>query len=273
MRSLLAAALLAVTAVALPPAGAAGTPYLVVSGTRSGYVDVTFAKPFEVDTYGWIDTRKGRFGGFWAERIGQPAGETPDQFGVIRITRGDLVATARVAKVPPRGEPTAYAAGRYRIHAVADGPFTLALPVTGIARTIRVSPRVFTPRPRFSAVPATPVPGNPAWEAREPITVGPARSVAISISFVRWRDSALVENVLCVTKTGGRCEENRARVTPGKAQADVGTAHFNTESYFATPGVVPAGKWDAYQLMVTAPGATAAGAEGMALVFDAPAGR
>ncbi|HVF19392.1 MAG TPA: hypothetical protein VNA14_04020 [Mycobacteriales bacterium] len=272
MRSLLAAAVLATSTFVTPPAHAAPTR-LVVSGTRSGYVDVTFPKPFEVDTYGWVDSRSGVFGGFWVERIGQPAGEVPDQFGVIRFTRDDAVATARVSKPAPQGGgAVVYGAGRYRIHAVADGKFSMSLPVTGLARTLRVSPRVATAKPRYSVKRATAVPGDMARDARHPITVG-ARGVAISLSFVRWRDTGTHQALLCVTKTGGTCEENKGRLVLAPITVGLNVDRLNTESYFATPGTLPAGRYDAYQRILTEPGVSFYDVFGMALVFDTPAGR
>jgi hypothetical protein len=268
MRKLLVPFLLLASCAFAAPADAA--PTITVRGSRAGYVDVTFAAPFGVDTSDWADVRKGRIGGFYAERIGQPAGEERDAFGVIRISQDGDVATIRMAKpAENNAEAAVYAAGRYRIHVVADGPFTLGLPLTGAVKSVVASPRVFVAKPRLVVQKGLGV-GGTVWEAKEKVTIGAVRSAAVSTSFVQWGTAGAHYELVCFAKPGGACDTDKTRTIGG--QAGTGAQQRGTGSFFAHPGTLATGTWEAQQRTVTAPGVTFSGMVGMALVFDTPAG-
>lgn len=256
--------------LAVVPHASAIDVSLVVRGSRSGYVDVTFPATFAVDPYAFTESyRKGNLGGFWAERRGVAYATTADQFGVIRFGKGDAVATARIAKQDRTAvQGTTYAAGTYRIHIVADAPFELTLPVTsGLAKTIVATPRKYVAKPRLvGPVAGRPTDANTTWNARERVSVGSARTAAVSVAVVRWDVAGAHADVLCFAKPEADC----APAAPG-GQAGIGNGQHGSGYVFAGPGTLARGAWDAVQQERTAPPAEFTGMDGWALVFDTPA--
>lgn len=275
MRMLVAVAVLAAGghAVALPPASEPNH-YLVVRGTRSGYVDVRFDGSFAATTKQAVTTTlRGTVGGFWAERLNQPPEETPDRFGVVSVRHRGEVFTARVARpMENPAENGLYRPGQYRIHVVADGPFELRVRLRNVGESMIVTPRYPTAKPRVTVTAGRLTAAN-VWSARQRFSVGSARSVAVSISALRWTGSMTHQHVLCFARPGADCDDDKRLVWNGEAYVSTATTtrEGEAEAYWAPPGTVPKGTWDGYQQSVTTPPSNVVAMYGMVVVFPVPA--
>jgi hypothetical protein len=121
------------------PARAADVHYLVLRGSRSASVEVTFAHPFTLmlDSYSAVPPRvttKGSYAGVWVEqvrddRINAGTVVVPK----MRMIDGDFpVAFGIDGRLP---------AGRYRVHLLADGASEVRIAVRGLDRDVVLAPR------------------------------------------------------------------------------------------------------------------------------------
>jgi hypothetical protein len=205
IRAGLVAAIL-VTALPVVPAFAAGTPELLLSGTYSAYVDVSFAKPINVREMESVATTRGRYAGFFLYRLGHRP--TPDR---SNDSAGSLYSPRLHSVQPgwpaiPFGFRDTLAAGRYRVYLFADGPTTVRVPVTGLARSLRLAPRT---RVRSGidvrdASALTDTSGNAVDGITEPVIVGPHTWVVSDLeTYHTGIPNAFAEQLeACVTTTG-----------------------------------------------------------------------
>lgn len=256
----------------VPSAHAAGDARLVVRGARSGYVDVTFPAAFALDPYDFQEvSRKGTVAGFFAERRGQAYADGSDHFAVFRFGKGDTLATARDSKIDPAASATTgitYAAGTYRIHIVADGPFEIDIPVTsGLSKDIVATPKHATPKARlFGPVKGTRSEGDVTWTARERVTIPARRTTALSVSVVLWNAAGAHNDTLCFAAPEADCPP----ASPS-GQAGTGNGSRGSGDLLAGPGTLKPGMPDAVQQVETVPPSMFSAMYGWALVFDTPA--
>ena len=264
----LLAALVAASTLWVAPVARADAPAITIRAARSGYVDVTFPTAFSLNAADSVMLlRRGTVGGFWAERTGEAYDQrTSNHFGYLVAGKGDRLAVARIGRTPETSSPPTYEAGRYRFHVVADGAFTLVLPVaSGLARPITLSPtRNVTPVRVVGGVGADTGAGT-FWEAREQVVVPARRTVAISLQVTMWEAGAH-DDLPCFAAPGAECVP--ASVANGYAGVGSNRGSVNT---FAGPGTLAAGHWDAVQRTVAAPGIEVDAVYGWGIVVDAPA--
>jgi hypothetical protein len=195
-----------ISAIPVVPAFAGQSPEILLSGAYSAYVDVSFAKSVKVREMESVATTKGRYAGFFLYRLGQrPVPDTKsNSAGSLYSPRLASVAPGRPAI--PFGFRDTLAAGRYRIYLFADGPTTVRVPITGLARSLRLAPRT---RVRSGidvrdASAVTHTAGNAVDGITEPVTVGPHTWVVSNLeTYYTGIPNAFVEQLeACVTATG-----------------------------------------------------------------------
>jgi hypothetical protein len=197
---------------AAPPATAVGT--LVLTGSRTAYVDVTFPSPPQLGAAEY-DTR-GRYAGYYIEPLfdtGQSR-SLVDGFrgGEVRFTglsAGGRVPAVRLGRGPGnmKDEPT----GRYRVYLIADGPATVTIPLMSGSRSYHLKPRkAVSSYARVAALrPGESVAGRLA------LTTG-RRSVTVSALMVQAPVAAAADNQVCVAPAGRGCAD--ARTDFGESQ-------------------------------------------------------
>ena len=254
------------------PSAHAADARLIVRGSRSGYVDVAFPAAFALDPYSFQEiSRKGTVAGFFAERRGQAYADGSDHFAVFRLGKGDTLATARISKVDPVAGSTTgitYAAGTYRIHIVADGPFEIDIPVTsGLGKDVVATPKHPVPRPKlFGPVKAQRSEADLTWTAREPVTIPGRRTTGLSVSVALWNTAGSHEELLCFVAPEADCPPAMP-----DGQAGFGSSQHGSGAHLAGPGTLAPGTYDAVQQVETAPPSQFSAVYGWALVFDTPA--
>ena len=133
--------LLVVLALAPVRAEAATMSTMVLRGSRSASIDVTFRMGITVHM-GVFDspkfrpsvTTKGTYAGAWVEQIGDPNEST----GFYVVPKTDGPGGRHVMGFDPYGHK--FEPGRYRITLVTDGPTELRIAVVGLPRTLTLSP-------------------------------------------------------------------------------------------------------------------------------------
>lgn len=132
--------LLATLAPVAPAAAAATSREIVLTGSRSAWVEVTFAHRFKPHVGVWgrpglrVATR-GTYAGVWFENL---KSDVASQGGVVLPAAGEDMP---VGWGGSDREDFTLPAGRYRVHLLADGESTVRVLVDGIARSLRLAPR------------------------------------------------------------------------------------------------------------------------------------
>jgi hypothetical protein len=194
-----AAAALTVTALLGPVPARAATPrhFLILYGTHSGYVDVTFRSRFRPHVGAYDDPVRpvgesyGPYGGVWIESLAK-RGTGPGQVATTPSGGNWHVQF---------GEPDSGAwqpAGRYRVHFFTEpGSFSVDwYPVDGLARDLVLAPR-YDDRVRTKVV--TPAAGLPGGRLSDSVTTG-AGSLTLALGLVR-ADKSLARLNLCVASS------------------------------------------------------------------------
>jgi hypothetical protein len=142
-RALLAGLLLVIGVAPLRAEAAPGAGVLVVRGSASASVDVTFRNPvvahmgvFEPVRTAPDVTTRGTYAGVWIERIGEPN----DSAGFFTLPATDTPGHERhVMGFDAHG--TRFEPGRYRVSLVTDGASEVRVKVDGLPRGLTLTPR------------------------------------------------------------------------------------------------------------------------------------
>lgn len=228
---------------AVPPAGR-----LVLSARSTASIDLTLDRAVDLDLRQATVSGRGRFQGFYVERVDIPA-----------ASRGDDSSTTGVVSLRDYHEPDAPEArslslgdaltahlqpGRYRFYVLADGPSSVTIPGTGLrSRTLTAA------RPASaSAVVEPDILQTPIQaQGREHLQAG-ARSVNLS-SILVGRFRAYAGSIAtCITPRGAECGEGTNTGVDGPFVGYM-LSPLNSTSFSLTyvyhPGTVAVGAVDA----------------------------
>lgn len=184
-----------VTVGAAAPAAAAEPSTYSISAARSASVDITLSRPVVLDMSRTTVKGSGSFAGYYLQPL---AGDPLGGAGVL-VFNG--VAVGKFAPAPvPLGNASAVlsyspkerrnlAAGRYRVHVLADAPTVVRLGLRG-AGTSRALRATVSSRFAASVRDATPrgaVETGPVASADVPLAIASKRSLTVLMLFVAYR--------------------------------------------------------------------------------------
>lgn len=123
-----------------------GSASIILTGSRTGYVDLTFTGPVTLDEFRAKFEYSGTYSGWFIHKLGEAVD-----------TAGDEAGSAAIRSLVPAGDPPTspsfefafgfnpeLSAGSYRLYLLSDGPSTVTIPVEGISKDIRFRPRART---------------------------------------------------------------------------------------------------------------------------------
>ena len=253
MRRVLLAIFLILGAIA--PAGhaavadTAAAPSLTLKGTKTSFVDVSFAEKFSLDEQSTEIDSKGRFAGWALHPLGPKAGD--EDLDIVGAYELDDVAPTAPEYGPHQftlntGDVT-LPAGRYRVYLLADGPAEVSVSFAegGVTKTLR--PRRATGA-RFTAadMPMT-APGVVNGSLSQPLVVT-KDSLTISSLYLYSEEGATVQSVTACLRERAEdegpsveqeCEGGGWAGYVVHAQQDY---VFNLNTIYP-PGTIPAGRY------------------------------
>ena len=185
---------------AVPPAGAEPGTF-VLTGTRSGWVDVTVPGEMELTLHDATIETSGRFGGFYAQQISATLGREYRGRTAGLLALRDVMATGELSR-PEFLALSRMSPGVIRFYLIADGPTTVTFhPSQGLPeRTVRPVRRT------AAAVALTPLRrSGETWYASVPLRL-PKRAIAAVALRADGERTRLAEPMFCVARRREECQ-------------------------------------------------------------------
>lgn len=218
---------------------------LILRGSHTGYVDITFNQPVEFGEYEAAFSYKGEYVGWFIHRLGEKlqSGKS-NQAGSFTIR--DLVPAGDSPREPlldfgfkaGRLDP-----GRYRLYLLTAGPATIRIPVEG-SHGATLRPKARTTSMASVADIAVGAGGFVDGDARQAASIDRS-TLAVSILVLHSERGLTVEKVeACITERERACDGRNEFA--GYTFSAFSDYSFGLTAYY-DPGTLARGRYDAVQ--------------------------